>query len=67
MAINVLEEVPTAQTLEQLEEVIEKYKKSNPEKHALKVANGDFDRQRALLGGKPVATHPKPEKPAKNN
>ncbi len=58
MAINVSDTIPTVQTLEQFEEVLEKYKVTNPTKYALKAANGDFDRQRKLLGGETKVTAP---------
>jgi hypothetical protein len=45
-------ELIAPQSLEELEALLAEYKKSNPVKYALKEANGEFDAQRALLGGK---------------
>ena len=59
---NVEQPTLSVQTLEEYELLLADYKKANPEKFALKVANGEFDKMRVLLGGgkveEPVAEEP---------
>ena len=44
-------QIESVQTIEQFEEVIEKYKIANPAKYNLKLANGEFEKFRKVLGG----------------
>ena len=43
------------QTLEECEALLEKYKKQNPSKFAIKEASGEFDALRAQFGSKKPA------------
>lgn len=49
--IDVKEEVErtSVQTVQEFDALLEKFKKTNPEKYAIKMANGEFDRFRATL------------------
>lgn len=50
---NVLSPIGDVQSLEGFEELLKVYKLQNPGKYALKEVNGEYDRFRASLGGKP--------------
>jgi uncharacterized short protein YbdD (DUF466 family) len=49
--IDVKEEVErtSVQTVQEFDALLEKFKKTNPEKYAIKMASGEFDRFRATL------------------
>jgi Cft2 family RNA processing exonuclease len=63
--IDVKEEVErtSVQTVQEFDELLEKFQKTNPEKYAIKMANGEFDRFRAtLLGATPEVKRGRPAK-----
>ena len=58
--IDVIRQKPPL-TPEEFDALLEDYKIQNPAKYAVKVANGEFDRQRAKLQGLVAPVAPKPE------
>lgn len=63
--IDVKEEYGRAsvKTVQEFDEVLESFKKRNPEKYAIKMASGEFDRFRAtLLGATPEVKRGRPAK-----
>lgn len=63
--IDVKEEVQrtSVKTVQEFDELLENFKKRNPEKYAIKMASGEFDRFRAtLLGATPEVKRGRPAK-----
>lgn len=56
---NVAEPVTSVKTAAEFDLLVEEYAKTNPSKHAAKVASGEFAKQRlGLIGGEVPVTSP---------
>ena len=51
MSIDIKADITSAQTVEEFDLVLEKYKLANPAKYALKVANGELEKFKKTLIG----------------
>jgi len=61
--MNVKEGITNVKTVEELDSLLVKYAKSNPEKYAIKLASGEFEKLRkTLIGNKVLKEEVKEEK-----